>query len=316
MLKSSLAGNRVRLVPAISEFGSHCCRGWLNGFYGSSNNGDPGPTRPLDLETEWGASGRRTPGNRAAKGKYIALLDGDDVWFQDYATRHVSALERDPSLGISCSFVAYIDEQGETHRPVRHNSHFGRPTTKQLIARNSISSHVVVRRECFAQAGLFDENVAGVRGPTRCGSEYFTVLNTEPVFCHEVLIGYRVRSTSLMMNFDHQIKNAHAVIEKFESEIGISRLLKRRSLAEHYRIASRQALSSGQRHKAARFLRTALRYCPWLPLCDLRAMGTLLLVGAECSLPACMRRAPYRAALGAMRLFYRWSIGRSKTLCS
>ncbi len=259
-----------------------------------------------------GLSAARNTGIRAAKGKYIALLDGDDVWSPDYATRHVDVLSRDPSVGISYSFLAYINERGERTGQLLI-SRLKRPSLMQLIIRNVIASQVVVRRECFSQAGLFDESLRACED-----HEMWVRMLHRTDYCArlipEVLGEYRVRSTSLSMNFEHQLKNAHTVADRFVREIGIPQWLKRRSLAEDYRIAGRKSLSNGQRHDAVRFMKAALLYCPWLPLCDLRATGTLLLVAIECALPVWARRVPYRAARGMTKLFYRWSFDRSKAV--
>lgn len=250
-----------------------------------------------------GLSVARNTGIRVATGKYIALLDGDDVWFPGYAQSHVTMLDENPTVGITYNFLAYIDERGERTGQLL-TTRLKRPSMRQVVARNVINSQVVVRAECFRQAGLFDERLRACEDQEM----WVRILHkTRYSACliPKILVGYRVRSTSLTMNFSHQLKYAHIVANIFEGEIGISMLLKRRSLAEDYRIVSRKALSSGQRRMAARFMTRALWYYPWLPLCDLRAMGTMLLVVMENALPVRASGASYRAARKVMKFFYR-----------
>ena len=50
---------------------------------------------------------------KACKGKYIALLDGDDYWVDDYKLqKQVDALEKDPSLIGSFTNYSIIDNEG------------------------------------------------------------------------------------------------------------------------------------------------------------------------------------------------------------
>jgi glycosyltransferase involved in cell wall biosynthesis len=261
-----------------------------------------------------GLPAARNTGIRASRGRYIALLDGDDVWFPGYAMCHVGALDRNPTVGISYSFLAYIDERGQRTGQLLI-SRLKQPSLRQLVIRNVINSQVVVRRECFSQAGLFDESLRACED-----HEMWVRVLHRTHYCArltpEVLVGYRVRSASLTMNFQHQLKNAHLVADRFVREVGISRRLKLRSLAEDYRIASRKALSDGQQQEAVRLMKAALRHCPWLPLCDLRAMGTLLLIMIESVLPVRARRAPYRTARAVMKLFYRLPVDETKAVSS
>jgi glycosyltransferase involved in cell wall biosynthesis len=258
-----------------------------------------------------GLSAARNTGIRAVGGRYIALLDGDDVWLPGYAARHVAALDADPTLGISYNYLAYIDEQGEPTGQLLI-SRQACPTLKQLICRNHIGSgNAVVRRKCFEQAGLFDERLRACED-IEMWIRVLHKTNYQARLIPEVLTGYRVRSSSLTMQFEQQVRNACLAADIIREAVGISQRLWRRFVAEAYRIASRKALSSRQMVEAREFLREALRLRPLLFLTDLRAAGTLLLVTSEQVFPARLHLFAYQTARSLMRLFFRMFIGGRK----
>src|SRR5262245_59492249 len=47
-----------------------------------------------------GLPGARNTGMRQARGRYLALLDGDDVWLPDYLTTLVALIEADPTIDV------------------------------------------------------------------------------------------------------------------------------------------------------------------------------------------------------------------------
>ncbi|MEI8207710.1 MAG: glycosyltransferase [Methylococcales bacterium] len=255
-----------------------------------------------------GLSAARNTGIRVAQGRYIALLDGDDVWFPGYAERHVAAMESDSYIGITHSYLAYIDEAGKKTGQLLITRK-SRVTLTEMIIRNHLNSQVVVRRECFAEAGLFNEELRACEDHEM----WVRILHRtrfQTILIPAVLCGYRVRTDSLTMQFDHQIANALKVVDIFKQEIGISLRLQRRSLAEVYRICSRKALSNGQKRDAAHLMVEALQQSPWLVFTDIRAFGTFCLVMLEFVLPERIRRVPYECVHRLMQVVYRQLISK------
>lgn len=59
-----------------------------------------------------GVSAARNRGIAQAKGEYIALIDGDDIWDPEKLQKHVEHLENSPQIGLSFCRSAFIDLKG------------------------------------------------------------------------------------------------------------------------------------------------------------------------------------------------------------
>lgn len=65
--------------------------------------------RVISLEKNAGVANARNVGIREAKGKYIALLDNDDLWTADKLERQLAIAEKGADI-VYCSYD-FIDEQ-------------------------------------------------------------------------------------------------------------------------------------------------------------------------------------------------------------
>ncbi len=109
-----------------------------------------------------GVAAARNTGIMAARGKYIALLDHDDLWLPNKLEKQVAYLESHPNIGLVYSDTLYFNENGLL--PGTHAERYPVPPILQswtLFVRNVIPtcSVVVVRRECLDDVGLFDETM-------------------------------------------------------------------------------------------------------------------------------------------------------------
>jgi glycosyltransferase involved in cell wall biosynthesis len=263
-----------------------------------------------------GLSAARNTGILNARGKYIGLLDGDDLWHPQKAARHVECMEQNPSLGITFSYSVYIDDDGHPSGQLLI-SKVQRPTLREMIMRNHVGngSTAVVKRECFDQAGLFDISLFSCEDYEM----WVRILQKTQFQCGlvpELLTEYRVRSGSLTLNYDKFLDNARKVMEIFDTYLeNFPPSLRNRALAEIYRITSRKALSAGQLDLAYKFMKEALKHSPSLIIRDLRAFGTLVLIQIQRLLPEGLREVSYNMARALMNQFYRvfsWSLNRER----
>jgi glycosyltransferase involved in cell wall biosynthesis len=72
----------------------------------------------------------RNRGLRLAHGKYIAVMDGDDVTHTDRFERQVRFLDENPEIGVVGTKSKYIDSEGNPHPW----GHWPIPTTPEVIA--------------------------------------------------------------------------------------------------------------------------------------------------------------------------------------
>jgi GT2 family glycosyltransferase len=108
-----------------------------------------------------GSSGARNAGLRVARGRYIALLDSDDVWEPEYLAVNVGLLERDPAIDVVFPNSLLFGESPDAGmkymdlHPVE-----GEVTFTRLLAQQCyVWGGVTARREAILDAGMFDESL-------------------------------------------------------------------------------------------------------------------------------------------------------------
>lgn len=106
-----------------------------------------------------GLAGARNTGIRAARGKYVAPLDADDIWEPEHLAAQVALLEADPSIDVvyaDARIFGNVREQGKTVMQLCPSA--GEVTFERLVAREC-TVHVcvcVIRRDTLLRVGLFD----------------------------------------------------------------------------------------------------------------------------------------------------------------
>lgn len=120
-----------------------------------------GPAVTYLKQDNRGPSSARNLGIRQACGRYIALLDSDDVWEPEYLAFQVARFEADPTLAVSYTNARIFGDSldaGRNYMDVHPSD--GEVTLCSLIEqRCNVLSGAVVRREALFSAGLYNETL-------------------------------------------------------------------------------------------------------------------------------------------------------------
>jgi glycosyltransferase involved in cell wall biosynthesis len=114
----------------------------------------------IRLSPNRGLPAARNAGIRASTGKYVALLDDDDLWFPHKLRVQVPALEAHPEAGAVYSQCIVRFGTREWTEPDPYFAPSGL-VFRSLLQMNFIGNTlgILMRRDVFAKAGYFDEGL-------------------------------------------------------------------------------------------------------------------------------------------------------------
>jgi glycosyltransferase involved in cell wall biosynthesis len=215
-----------------------------------------------------GASAARNTGIQSAKGAYIAFQDSDDEWMPEKLEKQMRAFETaPPEVGIVYTGFFIITTNKREYKPSAEITPKDGNIFSSIIKGEYLVSPqtIVVKRECFEKAGLFDEHLPAMEDwemALRLSKHYHFKYINEP------LVLYYPQSDSLSRNKSAVIQAYQQVLERYFEDIKQDKRL----MAKHYLrlghfLYSNGELSQGRNH----FTRSIKLY----PL-DIKAIGAFL----------------------------------------
>lgn len=173
-----------------------------------------------------GAAAARNTGISAAIGKYIALLDADDLWLPEKLERQLEILETVPTIeAVQCG-AYFVDDQLNL-LSVQHCTDTGEALVETLLFQNlpAFLSALVVRRDRLIEVGMFDTELEileewdmALKMSRYCGMRSVK----------EPLVLYRVHPGNRHRNVDIHIQPGLLVLERLFAETSLELEIRRR----------------------------------------------------------------------------------------
>lgn len=248
-----------------------------------------------------GPNAARNTGIRTSTGKYVALLDADDLWLPHKLESQIPLIEADPEVGlVYASMYLFDSETGaivDWHPPSRcRQGH----VLRQLYMDQFVPSPTpLIRRKVFDEVGYFDESVVS---PDDWEMWLRIAARYKFAFVREPLAMYRVHaSIAGSKHYDLYEMEMLAFFEKaakiYSRQLGSLRRLRLSTFKESmgWRLVER-----GNRHVGRGKLLEAIRFSPFRLRPYLLLMASFVAVG---STPESYRVSRLEYALGKHSLF-------------
>jgi glycosyltransferase involved in cell wall biosynthesis len=214
-----------------------------------------------------GPAAARNVGISAAKGKWIAFLDADDLWVRDKLERQVASLITYPDMGLWCGQTVTFEsaERGKAVAAIQNASarkgdiiNINRIGLEELSLHRPVNpiatSTVLVNADLIKDSGGFDEQFCG---PEDIDLWMRLVAKAPAAFLEVDLAWYEQRQGSLSMDDRTFMPQVLRVLEKAFAPTGVfhdRQELRRKALANQYWHASWMAFQRGSRTRALRHL--------------------------------------------------------------
>ncbi len=205
------------------------------------------PSVRVISQANGGLSNARNTGIVAARGEFIALLDGDDIWPHDKLQEQIKIIKQHPKIGLLFGNAKRFSDNGWIEEPLFERygfdaTYFGheywvRDAVPKLLRVNFIPvGTVIVLKRWLVEAGLFDENFRRVED----WDMWLRMALRYPfAYSSQVWKLKRVHSTNLSNDTEAMTKTAIAVMQKLKREYSVALEAHQANLKPHLRDAYR-----------------------------------------------------------------------------
>lgn len=209
-----------------------------------------------------GVSSARNMAIKEAAGKYIALLDQDDIWYPEKLEKQISFIKENPNVGMVYGDCYYIDDKDKViYRVFEDQKYYQGKIFENLVIDNFVPiPTVLIKKEVLDKTGLFLENYS-------YAEEYelfIRIAKDYDIGCiNEVLAGYRVHDTNLSKNIDKSLQEDIRVkedaLQKYAKQIEPIKNKVKRKLAGYYYEFGRFYQKAGQSKMARQYLAKSIK---------------------------------------------------------
>jgi len=165
-----------------------------------------------------GVGSARNAGIRAARGRYIACVDADDLWLPEKLEVQTQLLQKEPSLAwvYSDGLIFENNSNQNLHLFSQSASMISGDVLRPLLLQDFIPCPTpVVRRDIFENVGFFEEDIS--LQSVADWDMWLRISAKYPVgFIDKPLVKYRRHSTSMTSTciIEHSLKSRLTVIER------------------------------------------------------------------------------------------------------
>ena len=225
-------------------------------------------------KTNGGPASARNLGLSKTRGDYIAFLDHDDLWPENYLKTMLSCLENRSEFGAAYSLITVVCPDGRKIKSYKRPEGKSGRITVDLFKRGFVWTSATVIRKSFVKDFYFDESL---RRSYEDG-DYFLRLSTRCpfLFVGDVEAIKREHAENLSAKVG-VLPTRILVLERFYFRLGGDKLIPagiaRRKLSHAYRSVAEAYRRETKRRAAIALYKRSIRYLPW----DLRLYGGLLM---------------------------------------
>ena len=212
-----------------------------------------------------GASSARNKGIINSHGDYIAFLDADDLWRKEKIEKQMALFEDDPNVGLVYCDSSTFDENGTIHLSLKEivETPTGNVMMDMIVHNFLNNSSVVVRKRCFDQIGLWNENLVN-------GNDYDMWLRVAVQakfgFVDYVLVDTRYHSHGLSNLTDLQCENSIKIQEAFicrvKNDIELPKKIVQKTYSYKYLVWGQRLFYQNKYTEARKKLLRAVIYNP------------------------------------------------------